>query len=116
MCRWRGQFMGVHRIVFILLAGAIPEDMELDHVSARGCRYRDCCFPGHLEAVTHKVNMERSLVGRVNTARASARTHCKNGHEYTPENTKLKRYPQANSVARICITCQRGYDRKYNTK
>lgn len=36
----------------------------------------------------------------------SAKTHCKNGHALTPENTRI----HANG-ARICYTCQREYHR-----
>lgn len=48
-----------HRLVYERHKGAIPEDMTLDHVKARGCRYRDCVNPDHLEPVTHAENSRR---------------------------------------------------------
>jgi len=47
----------VHRVVYEELVG--PIEHEIDHVHARGCRYRDCHNPDHLEDVTHKENTRR---------------------------------------------------------
>jgi len=72
--------------------------MEIDHVYERGCRYRDCLEPTHLEAVTHQEN----------TARFKRRiTHCPKGHEYTPENTYMYR------GKRNCRECNREAVRRY---
>src|SRR5688500_16398222 len=68
----------VHRVDYELWVGPIPEGLEIDHVRANGCRYRDCIEPSHLEAVTHHENILRK----------PQPTHCPQGHEYTPENTK----------------------------
>lgn len=46
----------VHRLSYMLTHGKLPDSLELDHL----CRNRYCVNPDHLEAVTHKVNMERS--------------------------------------------------------
>jgi hypothetical protein len=64
-----------HRHCYELLVGPVPKRKELDHL----CRNRKCCNPAHLEPVTRKVNAERGAW--------AMRTHCKNGHAFTPENT-----------------------------
>lgn len=46
----------VHRVVFEHLIGPVPEGLELDHI----CRHRACVRIGHLEAVTHAVNLARA--------------------------------------------------------
>ncbi len=80
----------VHRKVYRELIGPIPERYEIDHK----CKVRNCVLPDHLEAVTSKENVNRS----VNHNRI--KTHCKNGHEFTPENTYLYR------DKRDCRTCR----------
>jgi len=50
--------------------------------------------PSHLEAVTHYENIRRGSV--------ASKTHCINGHEFTPSNTHIK--PDG---ARNCRACDR---------
>lgn len=76
-----------HRLAYELFIGPIPSGLESDHL----CRVRHCVNPDHLEMVTHAENMRR---------RSIAQTHCKHGHEYTPENTYLNP-----SGWRACHTC-----------
>lgn len=45
-----------HRVAYEFVKGPIPEGLEIDHL----CRVRLCVNPDHLEAVTHKVNMQRA--------------------------------------------------------
>jgi len=59
-----GRHRQVHRVVYKLLEESLSlpplgDADVLDHVKARGCRWRDCCNPFHLEPVTVKVNTER---------------------------------------------------------
>ena len=44
-------------------------------------------------------------------ARRKAMTHCKLGHEFTPENTRLN-----SSGCRICVTCKNARERVYWSK
>ena len=44
-----------HRLIYEAYKGAIPEGLEIDHL----CRVKHCINPDHLEAVSHKVNMQR---------------------------------------------------------
>lgn len=57
--RWEGRCEYAHRVVYALLAGPIPEGLTLDHVEARGCIYKRCCWPAHLEPVTNAENIRR---------------------------------------------------------
>lgn len=68
-----------HRFAFQSEYGPIPDGKELDHE----CHTPLCVNPGHLEPVTHKVNMERSV--------RAIRTHCVNGHPRTAENTYIRK-------------------------
>lgn len=81
-----------HRVVYELERGPIPEGLQIDHL----CRNCACVNPDHLEPVTNAENQRRA---------ALARTHCKHGHEFSPENT----FRQANG-ARGCIKCRRDDD------
>lgn len=46
-----------HHASYWLFKGPVPDGLEIDHV----CRVRDCVNPDHLEAVTHRVNMQRAV-------------------------------------------------------
>src|SRR5260221_8523737 len=58
-CYWQRRAVRAHSVVYELLAGPVPEGLELDHVRARGCGWRHCCNPAHLEPVTHLENLRR---------------------------------------------------------
>ena len=87
------------RIGYELLVGEIPEGLMLDHL----CRNRGCVNPKHLEPVTNQENARRGIGGRAASERALKRTHCFNGHEYTPENN----YYRKKTGFRICRICVR---------
>jgi hypothetical protein len=57
-----------------------------------------------MEAVDNRTNILRG-VGQ--TAREIAKTHCPQGHEYTPENTYRPKWRNV----RICRTCKREWNR-----
>lgn len=81
--RWRGSSsMGAHRVAYEELRGPVPNGLHLDHL----CRNRLCVNPDHLEPVTPVVNILRGFGAHAQNAR---KTHCKRGHEFTPENTYL---------------------------
>jgi hypothetical protein len=98
-----------HRLVYEAAHGAIPDGWTIDHAChgwdptcAGGptCLHRRCIEVTHLELVTMRVNVLR---GRGPTALNAVKTHCKRGHEFTPENT-YRRRDSANGL-RQCLTC-----------
>lgn len=93
---FEGKSTLVHRWAYRRFVGEIPFGLQIDHL----CRVRDCCNPDHLEAVTPRENNRRSTSP---TAKNAAKTHCVNGHEFTPENTYVTKKGQ-----RYCITCRDG--------
>lgn len=80
-----------HRIAYRHLVGEIPAGLELDHT----CRNKRCVNPSHLEPVTNIENIRRARL---------ARTHCKRGHAFTPENTVPIR--RGDWTGRRCRTCK----------
>lgn len=93
-----------HRVSYELCVGPIPDGLEIDHL----CKNILCVNPDHLEAVTHWENNRRS--GSI-SARQMRQTHCKRGHEFTPENT----YIQPPNM-RSCKTCRIACYRKWNAR
>jgi hypothetical protein len=91
--------MLVHRIVYILARGHIPDDCVLDHL----CRRPPCVNPAHLEAVPQRVNVFRGLS---HVAANRHKTHCAQGHPYTPDNTLVQR-----DGSRMCRQCNRNHAR-----
>lgn len=78
---WKGRNRLSHVVVFELLAGEVPDGLQLDHVHERGCRSRACCWPAHLEPVTQSENQRRAFAAR------GPVTHCPQMHPYDVENT-----------------------------
>lgn len=95
----------VHRVVYELLVGPIPEGLTIDHL----CRVRHCAFPDHLEPVTRGENVLR---GEGASGMNARKTHCVYGHEFTEKNTFLSR-----EGWRRCLACRRAWDRaRYKPK
>ena len=82
-----------HRFAYEILVGPIPAGLEIDHL----CRVRHCVNPAHLEAVTRQEHWRR---GESFAAQNARKTHCKHGHEFTPENTYHYR------TGRECRACR----------
>jgi hypothetical protein len=87
--------MGAHRATTLLLTGDVGP--ELDHL----CRTRRCVNPDHLESISHRENVLR---GEGIAAKYARRNHCKHGHQFTPDNTRM----YGNS--RVCLTCKKQND------
>lgn len=96
----KGKATTVHRWAYMLHVGPIPDGYEVDHL----CRNTRCINPKHLEAVTpYENNFRSSSVGSVNRVK----THCKRGHELTPDNII---WHGKYGTGRMCLRCNR--DRK----
>jgi hypothetical protein len=65
-----------HRYSYQHFVGPVPEGLELDHL----CRVRHCVNPAHLEAVTHLVNLSRSI--------RNTTPYCSKGHAFDGTNGK----------------------------
>ena len=94
---WEGTRPLGHRLVWELLVGPIGEGMQLDHVKEL-CESKNCVNPAHLEEVTPLENTRRS-------GGNNSKTHCPEGHEYTPENTYLRK-DRLHRECKICTTAR----------
>ncbi len=92
-----------HRFAWEQANGPVPAGMTLDHLchtaqvatcpGAGDCAHRSCVRPNHLEPVPLGENIRRGGNG--------AKTHCKRGHEFTPENTYVLK--RGGRSCRICL-------------
>ena len=88
-----------HRIAYQLLAGPISDGLDLDHL----CCTPLCVNPNHLEPVTPHENFLRYR---------ARQTHCRNGHEFTFENTHIR----SSNGARVCRACAVDHSRRYRER
>ena len=98
-----------HRVSYELFKGPIPAELHIDHL----CRVRCCVNPDHLEAVTRAVNTQRGAASF--DPWRSRLTHCKNGHAFDGQNTRIKFNPDG-SGHRVCRICTRVYQRDRRTQ
>lgn len=97
-----GKQRPAHRLAFEAAYTKIPKDLVIDHK----CRNRGCVNPEHLRIVTPKQNALENNSGK--SAENIVKTHCVNGHEFTPANTIVKwRDARHRHMRRVCRTCQR---------
>ncbi len=94
-----GRQQQVHRVLYMVLVGPIPDGLELDHL----CRVPACVNPAHLEPVTHAENVRRGISPSAVRARSN---ECHQGHPLTGDNVYIT--PKG---ARSCRTCSRRRDR-----
>lgn len=94
--RYQGRTYAVHRLVYELLVGPIPDGMVIDHL----CKNPLCCNPDHLDVVTQAENIRRGATGKYQTKANLRKTHCPHGHPYSGDNLRLRK-----NGHRICRTC-----------
>ncbi|MET8314824.1 HNH endonuclease signature motif containing protein [Rhodococcus erythropolis] len=96
--KFHGKHRAAHRVAYEAFRGPIPEGLHIDHL----CRTRHCVNPAHMEPVTNLVNIRRGFEARL-------KTHCKNGHPRTSDNTY-----QYTPGSKACRECRKAVCARYN--
>lgn len=108
-----GKTESIHRVLYKLLVGPIPDGHDLDHdchnedpscPGGRACVHRRCANPAHMTPRTRQANLAASPHG------AATRTECPNGHPYDEANTYLYR------GKRQCRACRTVRDRSRSAR
>lgn len=100
----------IHRVTYAAAYGPIPGGYVCDHichdpvtcVGGDACPHRRCVNPSHIALTTNSANVARQT--------RAFRTHCAQGHEWTPENTGR------DHGRRRCRECLHQRQRAYATK
>jgi len=111
VCLYRGDARRnrqmVHRLVLTAFVGECPEGHEACHRDGNGSNNR--LFNLYWGT---PVDNAQDTIRHGNNFHAN-KTHCKNGHEFTPENT-LYRYKDRDW--RYCRACIRGWQKKHSVR
>ena len=106
-----GKPVRAHRISWELTHGSIPRWTGFSDLCVlHKCDNKICVNPFHLFLGTQADNM-RDRGEKNRTARKSIYiTHCKHGHEFTPENTQWRFH--GGYMCRTCVACNRAKSRE----
>jgi hypothetical protein len=97
----------VHVLMALAFWGPPEPGYETRHINGNN-------FDNRLENLAYGTSSQNSIDQVIHGTHYMARkTHCKWGHEFTPENT----VPQRNGrKGRLCVECQRRYARESNRR
>lgn len=100
----RRRYFRAHRVMWERCMGTIPDGLLVLH----RCDNPGCVNPFHLFLGTAADN-SRDMVSKGRNKKPAS-THCKRGHEFTPENTF---HHKGSRSRRSCRKCIRERDRNY---
>lgn len=98
---YKGGVIRAHRLSWIINVGEIPAGRMVLH----RCDNRKCVRPSHLFLGGAKENMVDCASKNRNWQQK--KTHCPQGHEYTPENTYWQGQKGYDHKFRYCAVCTR---------
>jgi hypothetical protein len=87
-----------YRLIYMMMVGPVRPCWHLHHICENGPG--GCVNPHHLMPLAPGAHI---TVGDSPHGTNARKTHCKNGHEFTPENT----ITHTNGYGRRCLTCHR---------
>lgn len=97
-----------HILAYTLVNGSPGARMDVGHqchdadpscLDPDVCFHRRCWNPAHLEEQSRRDNL---LAGHTLVAAKAAQTHCIHGHEFTPENTRIRTRKEGGRTCRAC--------------
>jgi len=106
----RGSLWQVHRIIYELFVGPVPEGLVLHH----RCRNKRCCNPAHLKAVTQAENIALDALANAETKPKCLKTWCRNGHELSEDNVRWR--TRRGKRMRVCLACEAAANVRRNTR
>jgi hypothetical protein len=94
-----GKVMRAHRVAWEIRNGPVPDGLMVLHK----CRNRNCVNVEHLYLGTARENGLDAVRDGTAYLHYKGVTHCKRGHEFTPENTRR------GHGKRVCRKCHSAY-------